>query len=420
MNNSLSLRLYLASRARRDAAGRRELAEAGEEGKTQERERLGQATEARADGPLIWIHTGADRHALAARELAHRLRAERPDLLFLLTTSAKKRKASEGYMAAQFAPDENRSAIRGFLDHWRPDVSVWTEPDMRPALIADTDARGIPLFFVDARTAHSDPQTWRWFRGMSGAILERFQQVLTGDADSAAALRRLGASPKRIEIAGFLEEGTAALPCNDADRDAIAADLAGRPVWLAITTPEEIPPVLAAHRQAIRRSHRLLLILAPLDPQDGGALLKTVREQGFSAELRSTGAEPGRDTQVYVADTEGELGLWYRLAPIAFLGRSLEATGGINPFEAAALGSAIIHGPNARSFRQAFSRLSAAGAARMVRSGAELAEAVEHLLSPDVAARMAHDAWRVCSTGAEVTDRAKDLILTTVDERETV
>lgn len=417
MGKPLSLRLYLASRARRDRAERRELAEAGEDGKTQEKERLGLPTELRQDGPLVWVHSGQDRHALAARELAHRLRLERPDVRFLLTTSAKRRKETEPWLTAQFAPDENRTAIRRFLDHWRPDLSIWTEPDLRPALISDAADRDVPLFLFDARTAPSDPQTWWWFRGMSGTILERFQRVLTGDADSAAALKRLGANPRRLEIAGFLEEGTAALPCNEADRAAIAKDLAGRPVWLGVVAPEERDTVLEAHRNALQRSHRLLLILAPLDPDAGPDILNAARDQGFSADLRSNGSEPGRETQVYIADTAGELGLWYRLAPISFLGRSLGASGGVNPFEAAALGSAIVHGPNVRFFRRGFARLAAAGATRLVRDAQELATAVETLQSPDVAARMAHEAWRVSSTGAEVTDRAMDLILTTLDER---
>ncbi|MDJ0825007.1 MAG: glycosyltransferase N-terminal domain-containing protein [Rhodobacter sp.] len=418
MGNSLSLALYLATRVRGDRALRRSLAENDEDAKTQRKERLGYASAPRPDGPLIWIHSGQDRHALAARELAQRLRTERPDLQFLLTTIANKRKDSEAYMSVQFAPDENRAAIRRFLDHWRPDLALWTEPDLRPALISAAADHAIPLFLIDAHTARPDPNTWRWFRAMSSTLLERFQTVMTGDADSAAHLQRLGADPKRLEVTGFLEEGTAALPCNAADRDALGGEIAGRPVWLASgIAADEMDAVLTAHRQTLRRSHRLLLIIAPRDPDLGPALLNIAKDQGFTASLRSEADDVGSDIQVYIANTTGEMGLWYRLAPITFLGHSLEASGGINPFEAAALGSAIIHGPNVRYFRRGFGRLAAAGATRLVRNAKELGDAVEMLLSPDIAAKMAHEAWRVCSTGAEVTDRAMDLILTTLDER---
>ncbi|MDJ0630659.1 MAG: glycosyltransferase N-terminal domain-containing protein [Rhodobacter sp.] len=419
MGNSLSLALYLATRGRRDRASRRALGETGEAGKTQRNERLGQATESRPDGPLIWVHSGQDRHALSVRELAFRLRQERPELQFLLTTSASRRKASEPGLTAQFAPDEHRGAIRRFLDLWHPDLAVWTEPDLRPALIAAAGDRQIPLFLIDAHTARPDLHTWRWFKGVSGSLLQRFERVLTGDADTAAELKRLGAEPRTMEIHGFLEEGTPPLPCNEADRSVIASELAGRPVWLAAGIgPAELDAVLTAHRDAQRRSHRLLLIISPRDPATGPDLLKTARSRGFGASLRTDGAEPDADVQVYIADTEGELGLWYRIAPIAFLGQSLGGSGGINPFEAAALGAAIVHGPNVRLFRRAFGRLAAAGATRLVRNTKELAAAVEMLQSPDIAAKMAHEAWRVCSTGAEVTDRAMDLILTTLDERE--
>jgi 3-deoxy-D-manno-octulosonic-acid transferase len=419
MAGPLALKLYLATRARSDRGVRRRLSRDLDDGaQALERERLGEASAPRPDGPLVWVHTGRDRHGLAARELAHRMRLEHPELSFLFTTGAQKRRVTEAALPSQLAPADNLPAVRRFLDHWRPDIALWTEADSRPALITETADRNVPLLLVDAHTAPPELQGWRLWRGLTGALLARFGQVITGDATSAAALRRLGAAPGRLQIAGFLEEGTAALPCNRSDCDSLSETLSGRPVWLAANLSDaEIEAVIEAHRQAIRRTHRLLLILLPEDPEAGPDLDRALRGEGFVTGLRSAGAEPEADTQVYIADTDGELGLWYRLAAVSFLGQSLEAGGGINPFEAAALGSAIIHGPNLRNFRRAYGRLGSAGATRMVRNADELAEAVDALLSPDVAATMAHEAWKVCSAGAEVTDRTIELVLAELDAR---
>ncbi|MDF0602475.1 glycosyltransferase N-terminal domain-containing protein [Psychromarinibacter sp. C21-152] len=422
MGKSLSLKLYLATRARSDRAARRAMARAtpAEDGASPEKERAGHATVQRPPGPVIWVHSGQDRHALAARELAHRLRMEREELSFVFTTSAARRRASLPGMASQIAPDESLPAIRRFLNHWSPALSLWTEPDIRPAMASETAARGVSLMLVDAHTAPPDPPGWRFWPGLAGTVLAPFGQVITGDAMKAGALRRMGADPARIEMTGYLEEGTAALPCDHAERESLAAALSGRPVWLAARTADhEIEPVLEAHRNALRQTHRLLLILVPEDAEGGRHLTEAIRDQGFATALRSDGVAPDPDTQIYIADTLGELGLWYRLAAVSFLGQSLEASGGVNPFEAAALGSAMIHGPNVRNFRRAYGRLASAGATRMVRNQAQLSAALEELLSPEAAAEMAHEAWKVCSAGAEVTDRAMDLILTELDERET-
>lgn len=358
---------------------------------------------------------------MAAVALAQRLRAERDDLSVLITGPAEGRPSPNGWLIPQQAPEDRSTAVRRFLDHWRPDAALWTGADQRPALAGEAARRDIPLILVETREATPEIAAPRWWRGRSGRPLSRFSHLLTGDEASAAALRRLGAPADAIEILGYLEEGAAAQPCNEAERDDMAAVIAGRPVWLAMCVePGEIAAVLQAHRRALRRAHRLLLILVPSDPRLAPDWANDVAEQGLRTALRSHGAEPDADVQVYIADAdiEAEAGLWYRLAPIAFLGRSLEAGGGLNPFEAAALGAAILHGPNVRRYRGAYSRLAVAGAARPVRNADELGAAVELLLSPEMAAAMAHEAWKVCSSGAEVTDRAIALICEALDRAE--
>jgi 3-deoxy-D-manno-octulosonic-acid transferase len=182
---------------------------------------------------------------------------------------------------------------------------------------------------------------------------------------------------------------------------------------------QEVEAVLTAHRRATRVAHRLLLILSPANPEDGPALRDAIGKEEWTVALRSDGGEPDPDVQVFVADVAGEAGLWYRLAPIAFLGGSLVRGGrGGDPCEPAALGSAILTGPDTRRHRRRFQRFLAAGAARTAGSAEALGEAVADLLAPDRAAEMARKAWDITSAGAELTDRVIDLVALSLDERE--
>lgn len=355
-------------------------------------------------------------------DLALRLAQQEPGLGFLVTSSGELTEGRVNDAGMPFwqvaAPADKATAVREFLDRWKPTVGVWTECDLKPALVTETHKARIPLLMVDARTARPDPRSWRWRPRQARTLLGRFDQILAGDEAAALDLRRMGADAGRLAVTGFLEEGSAALPCNERDRDALAELLSGRPVWLAagVTAGEETEAVLSAHRRAVQRAHRLLLVIAPESPAEGPALAQRLIEDHWSIALRSAGEEPGRDTQIYVADSEGEMGLWYRLAPISFLGRSLGTGTGRNPFQAAALGSAILHGPNIKGHRDAYARLSAAGATRLVQNAEALGIALEETLAPDVTADMAHEAWRICSQGAEVTDRVIALILNALDQ----
>ncbi|MEP5087812.1 MAG: 3-deoxy-D-manno-octulosonic acid transferase, partial [Paracoccaceae bacterium] len=175
----------------------------------------------------------------------------------------------------------------------------------------------------------------------------------------------------------------------------------------------------SAHRQAARRAHRLLLIVVPADLNS--QLPAQIAAQGFSVADWSLGKLPDDGTQVLVADSPDDLGLWYRLAPLAFIGSSLiPGYGGRDPFAAAALGSAILYGPNVGDHLEAYSRLAAAGAARIVKDADGLGTAVLRLIAPDLAASMAHSGWEVVSEGAALTDKVIDLVQTVLDERRVV
>ncbi len=379
---------------------------------------------ARSDGPRVWFHVGSELEALGIPDLINRLRDEREDLAFLVTVS---RRGPDELLASrlprdadvQRAPGATAHAVKSFLEQWRPDVCIWADNRLEPILIAATDKAGIPLFLVDARVP--ERSGWRWFPGQRRSLLKRFSFVIAGDAQSADGLKALGVPSDRIEVMGFLQVGNAPLPCSQAERDTLAEVLAARPVWLAAgVTEAEIPMVIEAHRQAIRRAHRLLLIVQPEDLADGPALTERLEADGWATGLRSRDDEPEPAIEIFVADLPEELGLWYRLSPISVMGGSLagESPRAVqNPFEAAALGSAVLFGPHVGPWSGSYERLRGAGAARAVTDLASLARAVEFLLAPDMVAAMATAAWELTTAGAEATDRIVMLTMNALDSR---
>ena len=387
-------------------------------------QRLGNPATPRPDGPLSWVHLCSYGEAHAVIELANRCREDREEVAFLLTLSDAVSLESlpsdpPDWVIIQHAPVDRPSFVDKFLDHWRPDVCVLSESELRVAMMERVKTRGLPLFLIDGFMSADLQSRWRWTPRMAESVLRLFDQVFLSDEASLKRFQQLGADPKKLELTGVLEEGSPALPCEEDERDRLGACLANRPVWLvAYANPYEINIAIHAHRNAMRRAHRLLLILVPDDQSDLNPIAETLEQDGWKIARRDLGEDPEEDTQILIADSHDEMGLWYRLAPVTFMGGSLGDGTGRNPFEPAALGSAILHGPNVAAYRASFDRLTQANAACLVANAESLSEQVERLLAPDRAAEMAHAAWMVCSSGAEVTDRVKDLLFDALDERE--
>lgn len=405
MARSAGLSLYLASRG---------LAK----GKPAQDQGLERA--ARPPGELVWFHAGPGTRPDALIELARRHAVARIGGSALVTLAEEFGPDLPAPLCRDAAPSENPKEIRRFLDHWRPDAAVFAGDLAQPVALTEAQERGIPACLVDARVPDAVARRLRWAPGAAAALFRDVAQILAPTEAEAQVFRRLRAPPERVAAAGHLEEGTAPLPCNRTDHLALAKLLAARPVWLAAPVEgDEVDAVLAAHARASRIAHRLLLILCPAEPADGPALRDRLEAEGWTTALRSEGGEPDAEVRVFLADVPGEAGLWYRLAPVTFLGRSLVRDGqGHDPCEPAALGSAILVGPQTGRHRALVQRFLAAGAARTVGSAEALGEAVADLLAPDRSAEMARRAWEITSSGAELTDRILDLLARALDERE--
>lgn len=369
----------------------------------------------RPAGSLVWLHAPGTDAARSMLELARRLIEE--DGVPVLMTCPDPLPPRHGILL-QPPPADTVAEARAFLDHWRPEIAIFSEGELRPALLHEAVERKLPLLMVGARNPCFIKERDGWYPGLMRGLLAEFRTILALDEASARAFRKSGAIPESVVVTGKLEEESAALPHLEAEREALARQFATRPVWLAAALPEsEESAAIAAHRAALRLAHRLLLIIVPQDPSRTAELAKKIeREEGWSVAQRSEEQEPDPETEVYIADSFNEFGLWYRLAPITFMGGSLAGQGCLrDPLEPAALGSAILYGPRPGPFGTTFGRLGAARAARAVGSAMDLAEALGDLLSPDRAARLAQAAWAVASDGAEVTERVMDLIRRTMD-----
>lgn len=360
----------------------------------------------RPAGPLVWLHSPGPDSRAQINGLARRLEEDH-GFNVLVTTDLGPDKPHSGIFW-QPSPVDSPAEARAMLDHWKPDLIALAEGELRPALLHEAHARRIPSALIDAKAPCILRGREGWWPGLIRGLLGAFDAVLAIDAPAARAFRRAGADPKKVQTTGRMETPSAVLRCIEAERVTLASQLATRPVWFAAGLPEaEEEAVIAAHRSALRLAHRLLLILSPQDAAQIPALVQRLEaEEGWVVACRSQDEDPDSDVQVYIADPAVEFGLWYRLAPISYLGGGLTEAGiTSNPMDAAALGSAILHGPNAGRFGATLGRLASAQATSLVRNAAELGGSLGELLSPDRSARLAQAAWTVQSDGAEATDR---------------
>lgn len=363
----------------------------------------GTARPPRPAGRLVWLHAPDEGLVSPMQALARRLVQE--DGLPVLLTAPGEVSAHSGVLV-QPPPADSPAEARGFLDHWQPEIAIFAGGQLRPAVMHEASERRIPMLVVNGKAPAFLRERDGWYPGLMRSALARFRGIMAVDEAAARAFRKGGAALSAVAVTGRMEEESVVLPALDAERAALAHLLAARPVWFAagVTEAEEVA-VLQAHRMALQHSHRLLLILLPDDPSRAAPLARRLEAEGWAVAQRAQEEEPESDIEVFVADNPAEYGLWYRLAPVSFLGGSLMGKGPTrNPMEAAALGSAILHGPRTGQSGPIFGRLGAARATRAVASATDLGDALGDLLAPDRAARLAQAAWSVASEGAEVTE----------------
>ena len=356
-------------------------------------ERLGRASVARPDGALVWLHGVSVGETLSLLPVVERLRRSRPDLTVLVTsgtlTSAKllARRLPAGVIH-QFAPVDAPGAVAAFLDHWRPSLAVFVESELWPNLILAARQRGVKLVLASARITEKTVDGWRRFPGAAREILSAFDRILPQDETSAARLHSLGA---RIDGHVNLKLSGEAPPHDAAAFTRLSAAIGDRPVVVAASTHdgEEIALVRALDKLA----DRLCLILVPRHPDRSAGIAAALSRDGYRFALRSQGREPDRDTDLYLADTLGEMGLFLRLADVVVMGGSFSAAlekppvGGHNPLEPARLGKPAVTGPDMTNWAAVTEALVQAGGLAIADAPWDLPAVIAPLLADDAAAK---------------------------------
>lgn len=385
----------------------------GKEDAARRGERLGVAGRSRPAGPLIWVHAASVGETIAALPLIDRLAAR--GLMVLLTTvtitaaEVAKSRLPTGAIH-QFVPIDTPGAVDRFLDHWRPSLALFTESELWPTMLKALSRRSLPLAVINARISERSFRSWRTFAPVAHAVLGRAELFLAQTPADAERLKTLGA--KRVVVCGNLKFDVPPPPVDDTALAVLRQQINGRPTLVAASThPGEEAVIIAAHMDLKEAGTRVLTILAPRHPDRGDAVAALVDNAGLIFGRRSRGDPIGEETAIYLGDTIGEMGIWYRLADVAFLGGSMVPRGGQNPIEPAKLMVPILHGRHVGNFREVYDALAAADAVAAVGDAASLANTVRLLIqTPGERERLARNALGCIEKLAGALERTLDAL----------
>lgn len=384
------LHALLSARARR---GKEDPARIGE--------RMGAASRSRPAGSLIWIHAASVGEAQSALILVDRLARRGGDPYILVTTgtvtsAALMEKRLPANAFHQFYPLDRPDWVRAFLDHWRPSCALWMESELWPNMLREIRKRNIPAALVNARLSARSARRWALAADAAARVLSAFSLCLAQSDEDATALRALGAAD--VRVTDNLKYGAAPLPCDAAELERLRRAVKDRPLWLyASSHAGEEALACRVHKRLKKDLPGLLTLIVPRHPERGGAVMDCCLDATLNARLRGEGASlPAADDDIYIADTLGELGLFYRLAPVACIGRSFSADGGggHNPVEAAQLGCAVLHGPNVRNLEKIYAEMDKQGAALRMADEEDLTATLRRLLTRPADLRAIQDSGK--------------------------
>lgn len=340
-------------------------------------ERRGHASAERPPGPLVWVHGASVGEVISVMPLIERLDARGFQVLLTsgtLTSSQVAQRRAPRRVIHQFVPLDARAFVSRFLDHWAPDLVLLAESELWPNLLAELGRRGTPIVLVNGRLSERSASRWARLPKSARALLSRVDLCLAQSEEDGRRFRALGTP--RVEVCGNLKFD---VPPPEADPTALQRfdrAVGTRPMLLAASTHEgEEEAVIAAHDMLATRMQDLLTVIAPRHPERGALVAGLARSADFNARQRSLGELPDVETDIYVADTIGELGLFYRVAPVVFMGGSLVEHGGQNPIEPAKLGAVVLHGPHVWNFAEVYERLDGDEGAFEIGDEKELARA---------------------------------------------
>jgi 3-deoxy-D-manno-octulosonic-acid transferase len=354
----------------------------GKEEHARRRERYGRTDVARPDGPLIWVHAASVGETSAVIPLISVIAAKGITVVLTTGTVTSAKLAAErlgSRIIHQYVPLDLKPAVSNFLSYWKPDLALIAESEIWPMTILELGSRRVPQILVNGRLSDRSFAAWKRRSYLAEALFENLSHVVAQSEIDGQRFAELGARP--VTVSGNLKVDTVPPPADPQEFERLKAAVAGRPVWAAVSTHDGEEEIAGdVHRLVESRHAGLLTIIVPRHPDRAPAILAMLKAKGLNVARRSAGDAITDETQVYLGDTIGEMGLYLRLTEIAFVGRSLTSTGGQNPLEPAALETAVLAGPNVQNFRDSYKRLIDDGNARLVKDKEMLAAGVSYLL----------------------------------------
>jgi 3-deoxy-D-manno-octulosonic-acid transferase len=354
----------------------------GKEDAARRGERLGIAGCERPNGALIWVHASSVGESIAALPLIDRLAARGLTILMTtvtLTAAEVVQTRLPTRALHQFVPIDTPHAVDRFLDHWRPSLAIFIESELWPTMLKALHRRALPLVVVNARMSKRSFRAWGRFSAIANSVLGRADLFLAQTADDAERLKSLGAA--NVGVSGNLKFDVPPPPPDETALADLRQQIGGRPTFVAASThPGEETAIIAAYLDLKQSGTSILTVLAPRHPERGDAVAELVKNAGLVLGRRSRGDRIRKETEIYLVDTIGEMGMWYRTADVAFLGGSIVSRGGQNPIEPAKLMVPIVHGPHVGNFREVYDAFAAADADTVAGDATALADAVRRLI----------------------------------------
>ena len=381
----------------------------GKEDPRRVRERRGLTGLARPPGPLVWLHGASVGEAAALMPFVERIARSGVTALVTTTTvtsAAMLAKRLPPGAFHQYAPLDSPLFVRRFINSWRPDAALVAESELWPNMIVELKRSGSRLAMVNGRISERSFRRWGHAPRFIAALLEHFDVCLARSEDDGERLTALGAP--NVLVAGDIKFDAPTLPADRRELAELAGATSGRQMWIAASTHEGEELIAAvAHQRLARVFPDALTLIAPRHPERGEEILRRLEAQGLLCALRSRGEAIRPETAVYICDTIGELGLFYRLAGVVFVGKSFVAGGGQNPIEPARLASAILHGPMVGNFADAYAALDKSGGALAVARPEDLGETLIALFANGARLRaMARAAGETVERRAGAVDRS--------------
>ncbi len=347
-------------------------------------ERIGRPKMPRPEGKLFWLHGASVGESISMLPLINKILETYPDSHVMVTTGTvtsadvmQKRLPERAFH--QFIPIDNPIFTTRFVKHWHPDVALWFESEFWPAVLSSIKRKNIPLILINGRISNKTFKRWQQFDFVCKELLGCFNLCLGQSEEDAYRLKVLGA--KETLCLGNIKYAGLPLPIDETAKSVILEQIGGRKFWLASSTHEDEEVRIAkVHKRLMEKFPDLLTIIAPRHPNRGEEIANEIQKLDLNTALRSKGEEITPDTNIYIADTIGEMGLWYDIANIVFIGGSLIPHGGQNFIEPSRVRDAVIVGPHMHNFTDAMSRAKKADAVMQVTDTLELQEIVTQLL----------------------------------------